>query len=487
MRKLTTLIYVCGCALTFSAQAQNQDEATFLVKEKSAEKVGDKLAITMHIDVSGMDIPKSRSVVCTPIIESGDSLRALPQIILNGKTRHILYERMERQVQNPPMEFEYRRHNGEQQTLDYEVYTPYADWMERSQVSLIMDDCGCGWEALSSNKSPLFALNFAQPIVLQPQVVYVTPQAEEVKARKLEGSAYLDFPVNQTTIQPEYRNNPAELAKIKKSIEAVRNNKFATISGLTIKGYASPEGSYKSNAYLAEHRAKSLLNYVENLYDFGNAKMQVDYEPEDWDGLEKAIEEGNLPDKEELLAIIRADEPTDWDAREWKLKTLNGGSSYKILLRDVYPALRHSDYTVNYTIRNFTVDEAKELVFSNPSQLSLNEMFQVAQTYEPGTAEFNEVFEVAVRMYPDDPVSNLNAAISAIQAKQFDKARRYLTKAQDCPEKQLAEAALLMHEGKLDEAEGILEAIKNISNVSEKVNDNLTQIQAKKKELINNK
>ena len=160
MRKLTTLIYVCGCALTFSAQAQNQDEATFLVKEKSAEKVGDKLAITMHIDVSGMDIPKSRSVVCTPIIESGDSLRALPQIILNGKTRHILYERMERQVQNPPMEFEYCRHNGEQQTLDYEVYTPYADWMERSQVSLIMDDCGCGWEALSSNKSPLFALNF---------------------------------------------------------------------------------------------------------------------------------------------------------------------------------------------------------------------------------------------------------------------------------------------------------------------------------------
>ena len=229
-------------------------------------------------------------------------------------------------------------------------------------------------------------------------------------------------------------------------------------------------------------RAKSLLNYVENLYDFGNAKMQVDYEPEDWDGLEKAIEEGNLPDKEELLAIIRADEPTDWDAREWKLKTLNGGSSYKILLRDVYPALRHSDYTVNYTIRNFTVDEAKELVFSNPSQLSLNEMFQVAQTYEPGTAEFNEVFEVAVRMYPDDPVSNLNAAISAIQAKQFDKARRYLTKAQDCPEKQLAEAALLMHEGKLDEAEGILETLKDVPAVSVQVQDNLRQIEEKRKE-----
>ena len=101
--------------------------------------------------------------------------------------------------------------------------------------------------------------------------------------------------------------------------------------------------------------------------------------------MEKAVEAGNLPDKDELLAIIRADEPADWDAREWKLKTLNGGASYKILLRDVYPALRHSDYAVNYTIRNFTVDEAKGLIFSDPSQLSLNEMFRVAETYEPGS------------------------------------------------------------------------------------------------------
>ena len=284
MRKLTTLIYVCGCALTFSAQAQNQDEATFLVKEKSAEKVGDKLAITMHIDVSGMDIPKSRSVVCTPIIESGDSLRALPQIILNGKTRHILYERMERQTSGQPTEYEYRRFNGEEQQIEYQIYTPYADWMKRSEVSIVLDECGCGWEALQSNKSPLFALRF-EPVVLRPALAYVTPQAEAVKARQVAGSAYLDFPVNQTTIQPDYRNNPAELGKIKKGIEAVRNNKFATITAVSIKGYASPEGGYANNARLAEGRAEALLEYVESLYDFGNARMRVDSEPEDWDGL----------------------------------------------------------------------------------------------------------------------------------------------------------------------------------------------------------
>ena len=479
MRKLVTLLSLCGFAGL--AMAQESEEATFVVTEKSAERVGENLAVTMRINVSDMEIPKSKSVVCTPLIEAGDSVRALPSIILNGKTRHVLYARLDVPRQNPPKEYEYRRENGEEQWIDYQVYTPYADWMKKSEVSIVMDDCGCGWEALQSEKSPLFSLNF-EPLVLRPQVAYVTPVAEEVKARQLAGSAYLDFPVNQTTIQPDYRNNPAELAKIRETVEAVRGNKFATITGLTIKGYASPEGSYSSNARLAEGRAKALLDYVKGLYDFGSARATVDYEPEDWDGLEKAVEASDLADKAEILAIIRADEPSDWDAREWKIKTLNGGSSYRTLLRDVYPGLRHSDYAVDYTIRNFTVDEAKELVFSDPSQLSLNEMFQVAQTYEAGSDQFNEVFEIAVRMYPDDPVSNLNAGISAVQAKQFDKARRYLAKAQDVPEKRLAEAAILMHEVKLDEAESILNGLKDNPSVSAAVQDNLTQIQAKRDE-----
>ena len=461
---------MCGCIGMLQAQ-----EATFVVTEKSAERVGDKLAVTMRINVSDMEIPKSRSLVCTPLIESGDSLRALPPIILNGKTRHILYERLERPTGGQPSEYEYRRQNGEEQWIDYQIYTPYADWMKKSEVSIVLDECGCGWEALQSNKSPLFALNF-EPVVLQPVLAYVTPQAEEVKARTAAGSAYLDFPVNQTDIRPDYRNNPAELGKIRKGIEAVRGNKYATITAVSIKGYASPEGGYANNARLAEGRAEALLSYVESLYDFGNARMTVDSEPEDWAGLEKAVEAGNLPDKAELLAIIRADEPADYDQREWKLKTLNGGASYKILLRDVYPALRHSDYQVDYTIRNFTVDEAKQLIFEDPSQLSLNEMFQVAQTYEAGSPEFNEVFEIAVRMYPNDPVSNLNAGISAVQTKQFDKARRYLDKAQDCPEKQLAEAALLMHEGKLDEAKSRLEQLQNDPQVGATAKENLEML-----------
>lgn len=471
MKKLYTLIYMLGC--TSFLYAQNPEEGTFLVKEKNAERVGADLVITLKADISSMEVSRNQSLVCTPLVESGDSVRALTPIVINGKVRHILYERMERDGKE---ELEIRRYNDTEQQVDYLARTPYADWMEKADVTLVMDDCGCGWKALSQNRDKLFALNFAEPVVIDPMLVYVKPAPEEVKARHLDGSAYLDFPVNQITIHPDYRNNSVELRKIQQTVEAVKNDPYATITSLSIKGYASPEGTYKGNAYLAENRAKALLNYVKDRYDLSGVELSVDFEPEDWEGLEAAVEKGNLPDKEELLAIIRADEPVDWDAREWKLKTLNGGTSYKVLLRDVYPALRHSDYRVNYNIRNFTVDEAKQIIQSDPSKLSLNEMFLVAETYEVGSEPFNEVFEVAVRMYPNDPVSNLNAAISAVNTRQLDKAKRYLAKANDCPEKQLAEASILMLEGKMAEAKALLEKLRHEPAVAAQAEENIRQI-----------
>ena len=264
----------------------------------------------------------------------------------------------------------------------------------------------------------------------------------------------------------------------------MRNDKYATITEVDIKGYASPEGGYANNAYLAEYRAKALLDYVRNMYDFGNARMQVNFEPEDWEGLELRVEASNLPEKEEILAIIRADEPADWDKREWRLKMLAGGMPYKILLRDIYPALRHSDYVVKYTIRNFTVEEAKELLYTDPRQLSLEEMFRVAQTYEPGSDRFKEVFEIAVRMYPDDPISNLNAANIAISEGKLGQAKRYLAKTTDTPQRQLAEAAICMLENDLDRAEKLLTplAAHEETSVAEAACSNLEQIKLKREE-----
>ena len=476
------MVFLLGAFSVLRAQ-ENQ----ITVKEKQVTRMDSTLLLGMTFDLSTIELDRNHSLVCTPLLTRGDSVVALPPLVVNGRNRQILMERrmpVEERTDASGRDVSWqcvRRRNGTEQTVAYEARVPFRRWMERAEVSLVVDACGCGWENLSESRAPLFALDLAEPVVLRPVAVYLTPEAEAVKARTAAGRAYLDFPVNRTDIVPDYRNNPSELAKIRETIDAVRENRFATITSLSVKGYASPEGTYAANARLAEGRAKALLAYVERLYDFGDVETHVSSVPEDWEGLERAVEAGNLPDKTELLAIIRADEPVDFDAREWKLKTLNGGASYRQLLRDIYPSLRHSDYEVGYTVRSFSTDEAAELVFTDPRQLSLDEMFRVAQTYEPGSPRFNELFEVAVRIYPDDPVSNLNAAVTAIHANQPEKARRYLAKAADCPERQLAEAALLMHEGKLAEARTRLEALTD-TRVADTARENLRQITLKEEE-----
>lgn len=57
----------------------------------------------------------------------------------------------------------------------------------------------------------------------------------------------------------------------------------------------------------------------------------------------------------------------------------------------------------------------------------------VAQTYEPGSKEFNDVMEIAVRMFPENETANLNAAITRLNAGDADGAKQYLDKAGTSP------------------------------------------------------
>ena len=109
-------------------------------------------------------------------------------------------------------------------------------------------------------------------------------------------------------------------------------------------------------------------------------------------------------------------------------------------------------------------------------------MFQVAQTMEPGSDAYREVFEIAVRMYPEDPVSNLNAALTAIDAGRLESARRYLAKTSDSAERTLAEAAIAMLENRLDEAEALLGMLSGDPSVASQVEENLRQIAEKRQE-----
>ena len=231
---------------------------------------------------------------------------------------------------------------------------------------------------------------------------------------------------------------------------------------MSVIGYASPEGAYELNACLARRRVESLVEYLKKTGNFGEVTFSTSSVPEDWEGLERLVADSDLAEKEALLAVIRDREISDYDLREARLRQIADGAPYRELLEElldrIYPALRRTDYTIDYTIRNFTLEESKALFQSEPKQLSLEEMYRVAETFEPGSEEFIKVFEKAVEVYPDDPVSNLNAANAALMRKDnaalmrkdAETARRHLAKAQEGREKELAREALRKIDGWLE-------------------------------------
>ena len=183
---------------------------------------------------------------------------------------------------------------------------------------------------------------------------------------------------------------------------------------------------------LAKERTHTLKEYVRSHYAFPDSLMVTSYEPEDWAGLESYVRNSGLPNRDGILEIM--DMSLAPDAKEWKIKSTYP-DDYAFLLREVYPGLRHSDYEVGYEVRSYTdVEEIKHLLRTRPQKLDLKEMYLAAETMEPGSAEYNEVFEIAVRMFPDDCTANLNAANTAMGLGDMERSAAYLAKAGDSGE-----------------------------------------------------
>lgn len=436
--------------------------------------------LTVSMDVimqANMKISSNRSATFTPILETNGHTKMLPPIVVYGRRRALVNERNHNIPEDAFVIM--RRKRKTEQRVNYLIQLPYEAWMQKANLVLDADLCGCGNLVEANTLDPVTTLNIER-IKLHPAIAYITPQAEEIKYRAILGSAYLDFPVNKTTIYPEYRRNQVELAKIRAIIDTVRNDKNIAITGIRLEGYASPEGGYANNARLAKERTAALLSYVRNYYDFPEGLLTMNFTPEDWVGLRKFIENSALPRKAEILNIIDLDE-RDMDAKEKRLARFVGPDTYRFLLTECYPALRHSDYTVSYTVRGFDLEETRQLIHTRPQQLSLQEIFNLTQTYEPGSEEFNHAFQIAALMFPNDATANLNAAAMEIQrGGDLTIAKKYLAKADPkagATQNNLGIIALI--EGDLDTAEqyfteakvaGIAEADANLQEVAKQRN-----------------
>lgn len=418
MKKLHLIILVLMAFAMQHAAAQTAADNVSMTRK------GENLNIKMDIPLADLKVKSNQAVLLTPCISQGDKRLELAPVGIYGRQRyyHYLRDGQDGMIGGP--EETVIRSSKMPEVQHYEASVPYQKWMEGSQLQLLRQDYGCCRNITDEQASTLVS-GFSS--VYRPQFLYERPQAEAVKSRALSGSAFVCFPVNRTEVRPDYMQNPRELGKITATIDSVKADKDITVKSLFIKGYASPEGSYAGNERLAKDRTLALKDYVARLYKFPANFIQTAYEAENWQGLRAYVMASSLKHKQELLAMIDSNQAPD--AKESLIRDTYP-DDYRTLLRDCYPGLRRSDYKVEYVIRQFSsAEEIKEVLRTQPSKLSLEEFFVAAQSMDAGSKEFDETFETAARIYPQNPTANLNAANSALKRGDTAGAAQYLSKA----------------------------------------------------------
>lgn len=481
---INTILLLSGLSFV-SVPAYGAIPQNIEIENSTIVPVKDRIRYSADIVLDALELGANKQVYLTPVIEdgSGNSV-VLPSALVNGRSMQIAWNRgtvKSSQKYTNGIEKVEKRHNGKPQTINYNVSVPMQKWMwsRSTSVKWMVDSCGCGHLAGSvAMEGKQLNLNPAERM----RVSYVVPAVTELPVTLHEGHARVQYEVNKSDLHTEpyiCRNgqpidNRLELQIIDDSISNALSNKNMEITKLIICGYASPDGSYTANERLATDRSKSLAGYIADRYKLPADKWDYSAVAENWEGfLALAKEDTYLSpqQKEALIDLIErpAYGPSDYDAKEAELKLKFGKTYTGMILPEWFPQLRTTKFQIKTQLKPLSDEELAEVIKTDPEKMSLNQMFRVSRLYQEGSPEFNEVMDIMLRYYPDDPAANLNAASAAIKRGEIDKAENYLAKAGDTPEAENLRGVVATWRGDLERAReyfgkagALPEAVKNL-------------------------
>ena len=398
-----------------AAFAQTHYLESLKLENQQVSKTGSRVTVSADIVLDEMELNRQQSLRLVPVLVSADGMRQqeLTPVLIEGKVRSKVTARRQALGEMPEGESTLRlkRKNGEEQTVAYQAETSFAPWMVNGRLELRGYITGCaacseGDEILTAGEVlPYREPEFTLAAVMQP--------AEEEVKRRAEGkSARLEYP--------------------QRSFALLKDNPNLTVTAIYITGYASPEGSMAYNEKLSQRRAQTFADYVRKRNkDLPKNLWHVAWKGEDWDGFVAQVAQAeDWPARAKVQEAI-AQCNDDIDGCEWKIRQQLSADDYRYLIDELYAPLRRNDYRIEYTVRNFTPEEARQMLESRPDLLSAAEMQRVADSYGRDTDGYRKALATALRTYPDNVALRYNAALAAVNAGRYTEAITLLKDTQD--------------------------------------------------------
>lgn len=173
----------------------------------------------------------------------------------------------------------------------------------------------------------------------------------------------IHFRASKTYIDKSYMNNDSALQQIVEWAEKRQRDSMVDVVSVAFYGACSPEGSVSFNHYLSSTRLSRLENYVRQRVNIPEDIIVRNDHYIAWEELEKMVEESNIENKDEILAILRSENTStgeQLDSRIRALKNMDNGKTWNMLLNRYFAHMRNA-YMVIVTQKSELAERLEEL------------------------------------------------------------------------------------------------------------------------------
>ena len=288
---------------------------------------------------------------------------------------------------------------------------------------------------------------------------------EEVEHRTSE--VQIRYDVNSSDIRNTAANTAA-MRDMKATLEEMKENERATVTGTEIIAYASPEGGEDLNAKLSDKRAASAQKAWSKVSkDSKNTSTEIKSIGQDWDGFQEAVANSKIEDKDLILRVLSM--YSDPAVRESEIKNMS--AIYSELKDEVFPELRRARFITNIDYQNYTEEEIQKLAQKRLYMLSEEQVLRLAAISEDPERKAM-YYRLAGERYGSDK-GYFNLAMTNLDSGKNEVAQVYLDKVSDQndPDVLNAKGVIALRNGKQDEAIALFK-----KSASAEANQNLAAI-----------
>lgn len=405
---LSGVVMLTGCSKKLNQFSPDY----FTVNPNPLEVKGDKIPATVTARVPAKFFVKNAEVTVTP---------------------YLCFEGQE--VASQPYAFQGEKVQGNAPVISYDNGgTVTIPVMYTYQPEMMKSDLELAFNVTQGKKQyALPRVKVANGVIATAALAdasTVTPALAKDKFQRIINEKYnadIHFLINQANIRNgELTTN--EMLTLNKTIKDASGDKSREIEEINISSYASPEGSLDLNTRLAENREKNTSAYLKNqlkkdkITEFG--ELTANFTPEDWEGFQKLVSASDIQDKELILSVLSMYK--DPEQREREIRNLS--SIFDQLAEQILPQLRKSRITASINVIGKSDQEILNLVQSNPSSLSADELLYAA-TLVDSNADKMKIYDKAAELYPNDYRTYNDLGLTQYVAGNYDAAKANFAKA----------------------------------------------------------